>query len=62
MPNHTHCEDQPDTSGGGMPLKRSKTTLPLKEKSFTWPPLPGRPRKVHKPLGRRVKTHVKEDY
>lgn len=62
MANPTYRQDDPDRSGGGLRLKRSNPTLPMKAKSYKWPALPGRPRKVHKPLGRHVKTAVEEDY
>lgn len=63
MANRYYRESEPDTSGGkGFALSRSKPGLPMQEKSFKWPALPGRPRTIHKPLGRRVKKGVEEDY
>lgn len=62
MPNRYYREDDKDAGGKGLSLPRSSTSLPLKDKSFKWPALPGRPRKIHKPLGRTVKTAVEKDY
>lgn len=63
MANRFYREVDKDPGGGSGPtLRTPQSALPLDEKSFAWPTLPRRPRRVHKPLGRRVKTAVREDY
>lgn len=42
----------------GIKFSRTSKTIPSEQKSFKYPPTPGKPRKVFKALGKKVKTAV----
>lgn len=42
-------------------LRGKPPALPMEKKTMAWPKLPGSPRKVFKPLGKRIKLGASED-